>query len=200
MKLIVHSATPKHLSRSANSRHLKTGKSENNLCLCGKLWPNSSKFSSLKVMAQVPSLSLRSTPVHKFSASRIEETALENQCSNLPSGSGQLFALVAPDLCVSGVPCEVLQLSSQHGQCVMAAPSPPRFLAAWQVEAPFPAVFVSDGFYVFAISLTRCLTVQDVVPCSREDPLHEFVAHVKIFPMNVIILVIRGCASSLTAL
>ena len=43
----------------------------------------SSTFSSLKVMAQVPLLSMRSTPVHKFSASRIEETALENHCSNL---------------------------------------------------------------------------------------------------------------------
>ena len=84
MKLKVLSETPKQLSRSANPSHLKTRRSENNLRLCGTCWQNSSKFSSLKVMAQVPSLFLRSTPVHKFSASRIEETALENRCSNLP--------------------------------------------------------------------------------------------------------------------
>ena len=83
MKLIVRSATPKQLSRSANPSHLKTGKSENNLRLCGKFWPTSSKFSSPKVTAQVPSLSLCSTPVHKFLASRIEETALEIRCSIL---------------------------------------------------------------------------------------------------------------------
>ena len=75
-EIIAHS---KQLSRSANPSHLKTWKSENNLRLFGKLWPNSSKFASLKVMAQVPVLSLRSTPVYKFIASRIEETALENQ-------------------------------------------------------------------------------------------------------------------------
>ena len=35
---------------------------------------------------------------------------LENQCSSLPPfGSGQLFALVAPGLCVLGVSNEVLQ-------------------------------------------------------------------------------------------
>ena len=71
-------------------------------------WPNSSKFSSLKVMAQVHLLSLRSTPAHKFSESRIEETALENQCSNLSLlEADRSFALVAPDLCVLGVPGEV---------------------------------------------------------------------------------------------
>ena len=96
LKSTVFSATPKQLSRSANPSHLKTGKSENNLRLCGKFWPNSSKFSSPTVTAQVPLLSLRSRPL-KFSASRIA-----------PFGSGQLFALLAPDLCVPGVPGEVL--------------------------------------------------------------------------------------------
>ena len=81
MKLTVLSATPKQVSRSANPSHLETGKSENNLRLCGKCWQNSSKFSSLKVMAQVPLLSLHSTPVHKFSASRIEETAFCSCCT-----------------------------------------------------------------------------------------------------------------------
>ena len=62
---------------------LRTGRSENNLRPCGKFWLNSSKFSSLKEMTQVLSSSQRSTPAHKFSALRIEETVLENLCSNL---------------------------------------------------------------------------------------------------------------------
>ena len=50
------------------------------------------------------------TPAHKPSALRIEETWLENQCSNLPLfGNRQLFALVSPDLSVPGVSPEVLQ-------------------------------------------------------------------------------------------
>ena len=65
-----------------------------------------------------------------------------------PFGSAQLFTLVAPDLCVPGIPDGVLQrvISSQHGQSVMAALSPHRFFAAWRVEAPFSAVSLSDGF------------------------------------------------------
>ena len=42
-----------------------------------KFWLQNSKFSSLKEMAQVPSLSLHSTSVHEFSSSRIDETAWE---------------------------------------------------------------------------------------------------------------------------
>ena len=47
------------------------------------LWQQSSKFSSLKEMIQVPSMSRHSTYGHKLSVSRIAETAWENQCSNL---------------------------------------------------------------------------------------------------------------------
>ena len=64
-------------------------------------------------------------------------------------GSGQTFTLVAPDLYVPGVsPIRVAtdSLSNQHGQCVMAAFSPPRLFAAWRVEAPFSAASPFDGF------------------------------------------------------
>ena len=74
-KLTVHFAESKPISRSASPGHLKTGKSENDLCLGEKFWQQSSKFSSLKEMKQVPSLSLHLTSTHKFSASRIAETA-----------------------------------------------------------------------------------------------------------------------------
>ena len=68
---------------TASPSHLKTEKLANNLRLCGENWLTNLKFSSLKEMTQVPSLSLRLTPVDKFVASRIEETVWENQCSDL---------------------------------------------------------------------------------------------------------------------
>ena len=65
-----------------------------------------------------------------------------------PLGNGQVFALTAPDLHVPGIPDVATgHLSSQHGHCVLAAPSPPHFSAAWRVEAPFSAVSLSDGLY-----------------------------------------------------
>ena len=75
--------------------------------------------------------------------------SLENRCSNLPFGSEQLFTLVAPDLCswCSSLSVATGHLSSQHGQCVMAALLPLRFFAAWRVEAPVFAVSLLDLFY-----------------------------------------------------
>ena len=136
LKLIVHSATPKRISRSANPDQLRTDRSASNLHPCGRFWPKSSKFSSLKEMTKVPSLSL--------------------------FGSGQLFDLTAPDLCVPGIPEGVLQqvISSEHGQCVMAASSPHRFFAALRVEAPFSAVSL------FPMGSTSCVLF---------DSLHDLV-------------------------
>ena len=44
MQLTVPSVAPKQKSLSANPKHLKTGRSESNLRLCGECWPNSSKI------------------------------------------------------------------------------------------------------------------------------------------------------------
>ena len=33
---------------------------------------------------------------------------------------------------------------------------------------PFSVVSLSNGFYILRFFLTRCLTVQDVIPCSGE--------------------------------
>ena len=82
----------------------------------------------------------------------------------VPFGSAQLFTLVA---LTTG------HLSSQYGQCVMAALSPPRFFAAWRVEAPFFCGFPFRWVLHFAIFSTRCLTVCDAVFCPMEDPLYE---------------------------
>ena len=91
-----------------------------------------------------------------------------------PLGSGPTFALDRPELSVPGVSPDVLQrsLSSQQGQCVMAAPSLPRFFAAWGVEAPFSAVSRFDGLH-FVLSLTRGVALHDATSCSREDYLDE---------------------------
>ena len=80
MQLTFPSAAPIPFSLSANPDHLKTERLENNLRRCGKTWLTNLKFSSLKEMH---SSSQRLTLVHKSSALKIEETGLENLCSNL---------------------------------------------------------------------------------------------------------------------
>ena len=55
----------------------------------------------------------------------------------------------------------------------MAAPSPPCFFAAWRVEAPFFRGFPFRWAFQFALSLARCLTLQDAAPCCRKDSLYE---------------------------
>ena len=61
-------------------------------------------------MIQVLSLSLHSTYDQKFSVLRIEETALENQCSNLHLLEVGSCLLLLHLTCVfPGVPGEVLQ-------------------------------------------------------------------------------------------
>ena len=67
-RLRVPFVASKQLSLSANPNHSKTGRSESNLRLGGACWQNSSKFSSLKEMMKVPSLSLHLMPVRRFLA------------------------------------------------------------------------------------------------------------------------------------
>ena len=145
MKLTVPSAAPKQLSRFANANHLKTGRSESNLRLCGECWPNSSKFSSLMEMTKVHLSSQRSTPAHKVSALRIEETALENQCSNLP--------LLEVDSCLLLLHLTCVFLAFLVKCCNGSSLKPARPMcggrpfASPQVEAPFSVVSRFDGFY-----------------------------------------------------
>ena len=113
MKLTVPSAAPKQLSRFAIPNHLKTGRSESSLRLCGECWPNGSKFSSLKEMIKVRLSSQRSTPAHKFSASRIERNGVGKLVFKLAlCGRGLLCTLVALDLCVPGVTPDVFATCS----------------------------------------------------------------------------------------
>ena len=84
MRLTVPFATPKQLSVSANPNQSRTERSASNLHPCGECWLINSKFFSLTEMTKVLLSSQQSTPAHKSSALKIEETGLENQCSNLP--------------------------------------------------------------------------------------------------------------------
>ena len=137
LKLPVLSATPKQLSRFANPSHLKTGRSESNLRLCGVL------AGQLKILLPdgddegtfiVPALDARSQVL----SNKDRRNGIGKLVFTLaPFGSAQFFfTLVALDLCVRGIPGEVLQWG-HLGQCVMAALSPFRFFAAWRVETLF---------------------------------------------------------------
>ena len=110
MQLTVHSAAPIQISRSANPNQLKTERLENNLSLCGENWLNILKFPSLMEMMKVHSSSLHSMPVHQILSIKDRRNGVGKPVFKLaPFGSGQTFALVAPDLCVPGVSDEVLQ-------------------------------------------------------------------------------------------
>ena len=83
LQLTAPSTAPIQLSPSANPNPLKIERLKNNLHFCGESWLTSSKLSSLIEMTKVHSSSQRLTLAHMSSASKIEETELENQCSNL---------------------------------------------------------------------------------------------------------------------
>ena len=150
MKLTVPHAAPQQLSRSANTDHLKTGRSESNLRFCGECWPNSSNFSSLVEMTGVHLSSQRSTPAHKFSALRMEETALENQCSILPHLEVDKYLLLLHLICLFLVfrlrCCNGFSLKPTGLMCDGRPFASPLFrrLAG---RGPFTAVSCSDGFH-----------------------------------------------------
>ena len=113
MKLTVPSAAPKQLSRFANPNHLKTG-DWNAICAfvesVGRTAQNSRPWWRWRRCIYRP------TPVHKVLASRIEETALENLCSNLP--------LLEVDSCLLLLQRVISQAST--AKRVISAFSPPR--------------------------------------------------------------------------
>ena len=167
---------PKQLSRSANPNHLKTGRLESNLRLCGECWPNSLEFSSLMDMTKVHLSSQRSTPAHKFSALRIEETVLENLCSNLPLLEVDSRLLLLRLTCVFLVflvkCCNGSSLKPARPMCdgrPFASPLFRRVAGRGALLRDFPSRWVLH----LALSLTRSITVHAATRYSREDPLPE---------------------------
>ena len=108
MKLTVFSATPKQISRSVNPNHMRTGKSENNLRLCGEL------AEQLKIL--FPDGDGEGVFIVQTVDPRSQVLSIKNRRDDMGKpvfkllfGSGQLFTLVALDLCVPGILSEVLQ-------------------------------------------------------------------------------------------
>ena len=94
----------------------------------------------------------------------------------VPFGSGQLFALVAPDLCVPGLRNEVLQRGSSLKPAQPMCDGRPfasqlvrRLSGRGALFRGFPCRWVLH----FVISLTRSVIVHDAASCSREDSLYE---------------------------
>ena len=115
-------------------------------------------------------------PLTSASALRIEETVLENLCSNLLLWK---WTVVYP--CCTWHVCSWCfwwsvatgHLSSHTGQCVLAALSPPRlFLPPGLSSRPFCS-FPFRWFLHFALSLTRGVIVHDAASCSKENSLFE---------------------------
>ena len=131
MQSTVPSAAPVLLSQCVNPDQLKTERLENTLHPCGKCWLNNSKFSFLRKMTKVHSFSQRLMLVHRFSASKIVETELEDRFSSLlhlvADKRLPLLHLICLFLVLFLKYCNGLSLSSQQASCVMSAPSPHRF-------------------------------------------------------------------------
>ena len=148
MKLTVHFASAEPISQSASPSHLKTEKTGN---VFAPLWEILA--AKLKVLFPdgddtgtfiVPAFNVRSQVLSIKGRRNGVRTPLFKLA---PLGNGQVFAFTASDLHVPGIPDDMLQqvISQASTANVMAALSPPRFFAAWRVEAPFSAVFLSDG-------------------------------------------------------
>ena len=181
-KLTVHFATSEPISQSAGPSHLKTEKSENDLRLCGKLWPTRSKISCLKETRQVPSLSPHSTYDHKCSALMIAGAVWENRFSNLLHVETNRCLILLLPICVF---LAFLMIFCDKSFCKpdiwlrMARP-----LCDGRPFASSPFCRLANrgpslrGFPVWltmqlATYLARCLNIQDSVPCYREGSQHQ---------------------------
>ena len=149
LQLTVPSVAPVLLSQCVNPDQLKTERLENNLRPCGKCW-----LTNLKILFpdgddegvfNLPALDARSQILSiKDRQKRNGKLVFKLD----PLVSGQTFTLVTPDLSVPGISLEVLQRvlsQASTASCVMAAPSPHRFFAAWRVEALFLFFPISMG-------------------------------------------------------
>ena len=97
-----------------------------------------------------------------------------------PFGNGQLFALTALDLCVPGIPDDVLQQDiSQASHLAQNRTAdvrwPPFRLPAFSPPGGSRPLFSAFSLFRFykLLSLARCLTLQDAAPCHRKDSLYE---------------------------
>ena len=178
VQLTVLCATPIQLSLSANPNHLKTERLENNLRFCGECWQINSNFSSLMEMTKVHSPSPRSTLAHMSAALKIEETGLENLCSNLPPLEVDKLLPLLHLICVFLVFllkfCNGFSLKQTMLMCdgrPFASSPFCRLVSRGALFRGFPFRWVLH----FVLSLTRSVMVHDATPCTREGSLSECV-------------------------
>ena len=175
LKLTVPFCCDKTTITVRQSKSLEDRELVSNLRPCGERWLISSKFSSLMMM-KVHLSSQRSTPAHKSSALRIEETGLENLCSNLPlleaDSCLHLLHLTCVFLVFLVKCCNGFSLKPAQALCdgrSLASPLCRRLAGRGAFFCGFPFRWVLR----FVLSLTRCLTVQDTLPCSWENFQNE---------------------------
>ena len=176
MRLTVLFVASKQLLLSANPDQLRTERSASNLHPCGECWQINSKFSSLMEMTKVHLSSQRSTHAHKSSALKIEETELENQCSNLPPMEVAKHLPLLHLFCVFLVfllkCCSGFSLKPARPMCDgrLFASSPCRRLAS---RGAFFCGFPFRWVLHLVLSLTRTVLLHEAACCSRENSLCE---------------------------
>ena len=176
LRLTVPYAVSKQLLLSANPDQSRTERLASNLHPCGGCWLTNSNFSSLIEMTKVLLSSQRSTLAHKSSALKIEETGLENLCSNVPPLEVDkhlpLLHLICVFLLFLLKCCNLFSLKRAQPMCDgrLFASSPFRRLAG---RGAFFRGFPFRWVLHVVLSLTRSVIVYDAASCSREDSQNE---------------------------
>ena len=138
-------------TQSACPSHLKT-RNRKTIRAIVECWQQSSKFTSLKEIALGVRSQVLSIKDHRNGEGK-------SVFKHTPGGNGQVFAITALDLQILGVADIVLQ----H---VISDPWLHRFFAASREDAPSPRFPFRCSLQI-ALSLVRCLTMQDAAPCYR---------------------------------
>ena len=168
MKLTVPSAAPVQLSLSANPDHLKTERSVNNLRPCGENCQISSKFSSLMVMTKVHLSSQRSNTRSQVLSIKDRRNGIGKPVFKtcLPWKWTNFYCCLTWSVCSWCFSWCVAtgSLSSQLGQSVMAAFSPPRLFCRLAGRGAFFCGFPLRWVLYIDLSLTRRVNVHDATP------------------------------------
>ena len=176
MRLTVPFAVSKQLLLSANPDQSRTEKSASNLYPCGGCWLTNLNFSSLMEMTKVLLSSQPSTLAQRSSALKIEETGLENLCSNLPlldmDNCLPLLHLTCVFLVFLVKCCNGFSLKPTRSMCdgrPFASSPFCRLACRGALFQGFPFRWVLH----FVLSLTRGVLVHNAASCLREDSLDE---------------------------
>ena len=173
----VPSVVPILLSQCVNPDQLKSERSENSLSRCGKSWLTNLKFFFLMQMTKVYSSSPHSILDAKISsASKIAETALENQFSNLLHLVADKRLLLLHLICLflvfrlryyngfslkpTGLRCDGRSLASP-------------LLRRLAGRGAFFCSFLIRWVLHLAFSLIRGGAMHESASCSREDALGD---------------------------